>query len=89
MATIKLEIKSCAECPHQSTSPYPTKDSFERPEYWWCNQTGEQRKIAGYVEWNDKIDIPEWCPILERKKEKVTLPVVDPEKVRHSNEGII
>lgn len=33
---IKIDIKNCSECPHFKASPYPTSDSFERPEYWWC-----------------------------------------------------
>lgn len=33
---IKIEIENCSGCPYHKTSPYPTADSFERPEYWWC-----------------------------------------------------
>lgn len=33
---IKINIKDCSGCPHFKSSPYPTADSFERPEYWWC-----------------------------------------------------
>jgi hypothetical protein len=36
---VVLEFKDCNKCPCHSTSPYPTEDSFERPEYWWCNDT--------------------------------------------------
>jgi hypothetical protein len=36
MPKITIEIKSCSGCPHFHSSPYPTPDSFERPEYWWC-----------------------------------------------------
>lgn len=76
MAKIELNVDSCKECPFLETSPYPTDDSFERPEYWWCthkdvkqDEKNEARtfakKIAGYVEWYDEknIQIPEWCPI--------------------------
>lgn len=81
---IKIEIENCRGCPHHKATPYPTSDSFERPEYWWCQAddkivNGEEgeitrlsikkeykldrlRYIMGYVEWNDKIPIPEWCP---------------------------
>jgi len=81
---IKIEILKCSECPHFKSSLYPTFDSFERPEYWWCknedaiapNEDAEiarlfikkdsklpkLRYISGYVEWNDKIPIPDWCP---------------------------
>jgi len=33
---IFIDIKNCSKCPHFHSSPYPTADSFERPEYWWC-----------------------------------------------------
>lgn len=81
---IVIDIKNCKGCPHHMGTPYPTNDSFERPEYWWCknddavapNTDAEDvrlfikkdcklpklRHIAGYVEWNDKTSIPEWCP---------------------------
>jgi hypothetical protein len=83
MATeIKIKIKDCSGCPHFMATPYPTADSFERPEYWWCKEDdaiapnaedvrlfikrdqklSKLRYIAGYVEWTDKIAIPEWCP---------------------------
>ena len=83
MATeIKIKIKDCSECPHFKATPYPTADSFERPEYWWCMaddaiapnvedvrqsimkdiKSFKMRLIAGYVEWTDKIPIPDWCP---------------------------
>jgi len=70
--------------PNFKATPYPTADSFERPEYWWCMADDAEalhdeaekhrqfiktdchlaklRNIAGYVEWTDKIAIPEWCP---------------------------
>lgn len=80
---IKINIKDCSECPHFKSTPYPTDDSFERAEHWWCMLDDDTvinheklrkqiktnmfllklRHIAGYVEWNDKINIPEWCPI--------------------------
>lgn len=69
MAQIKIELKNCKGCPHFSTSPYPTNDSWERPEYWWCNEGEkrgeEKRKIAEYVEWTDEknMEIPNWCPL--------------------------
>lgn len=36
MPKIGIEIKDCSGCPHHKATPYPTADSFERPEYWWC-----------------------------------------------------
>jgi hypothetical protein len=89
MTKIVLELESCKKCPHHYASEYPTSDSFERPEYYWCKnpdikrekkahgQEDERRRIfikqdrnfkklsyvAGYVEWRDKIPIPDWCPL--------------------------
>jgi len=37
MKTVTIQITSCQECPYFSRSPYPTNDSFERPNYWWCS----------------------------------------------------
>lgn len=33
---IKIKVEDCKGCPHHKATPYPTSDSFERPEYWWC-----------------------------------------------------
>jgi len=61
MAEIKLEIKSCQECPFFDSETQYTADSWERPEKWICKK--EKKTIANYVDWNDKVPIPEWCPI--------------------------
>ena len=42
---IVSEIKSCSQCPHHHATPYPTSDSFERPEYWWCKHP-ENKEVA-------------------------------------------
>lgn len=89
MTKVLLEIEDCSQCPFHYSSPYPTDDSFERPEYWWCSNPNVEKEVqspdpdsekrrlfykghwdckkfsyvAGYVEWNDKIKIPDWCPI--------------------------
>ena len=50
---IKIEVKNCKGCPHHKASDYPTSDSFERPEYWWCqnddavapNEEAEDRRL--------------------------------------------
>lgn len=89
MTKIVLEIKDCTKCPHHFATPYPTSDSWERAEYYWCkcprietetqgrDEEGEHRRkslkdqldlkklsyVAGYVEWNDEIDVPDECPI--------------------------
>jgi len=38
---IGIDIKNCSECPHHLATPYPTSDSFERAEYWWCKADNE------------------------------------------------
>jgi len=52
-----LPLESCKECLNRLTSPYPTSDIFERPEYWWCkhcslinvpdkNEEDEKRRLS-------------------------------------------
>ena len=36
MSKIILELDSCRGCPFHYSTPYPTDDSYERPEYFWC-----------------------------------------------------
>jgi len=71
-----INIDKCSGCPHHLATPYRTSDSFERPEYWWCTEDDEKirlsikkndnlnklRYVAGYVEWYNKVPIPDWCP---------------------------
>jgi hypothetical protein len=57
---IKIDIKDCSECPHFESERVYTADSFETPFKWTC--TKAKRQIAGFVEWHDKIKIPDWCP---------------------------
>ena len=58
---ITLDIKSCKECPHFKETRIYTADSFEMPFDWFCKKKNG-KKISGYVEWHDKIEIPKWCP---------------------------
>lgn len=62
MTTIKIVIKDCRGCPFFKSTPAYTEDSFERPEDWFCGKKNG-KKIAGYVDWNDKVEVPKWCPI--------------------------
>lgn len=63
---IALEIESCRECPHLNENRVYTGDSFENVFEWFCKKkTG--KKIAGYVETFDKVEIPKWCPIIIKK----------------------
>ena len=62
---IKIDIKNCSHCPHFRSSPYPTPDSFERPEYWWCmdddaiasNETAEvhRQSILSQFQKHDRV----------------------------------
>lgn len=61
MATeIKISIKDCSQCPYFDDERVYTPDSYEMPFKWTC--TKAKRVISGFVEWNDKVPIPEWCP---------------------------
>jgi hypothetical protein len=64
MTKITLEINSCKECPFLKVERMYTGDSWEEAYNWFCKKE-DNKKIRGYVEWNDvdKIKIPDWCPI--------------------------
>jgi hypothetical protein len=62
MTQILLEIKSCKECPHFEERRMYTADSFENAYDWFCKKENG-KKIAGYVEWTDNVEVPEWCPL--------------------------
>lgn len=62
MAKIQIEVKNCSECPFVNIKKVYTADSFEDVSAWYCTKEND-KKIAGYVDWNDDPDIPEWCPI--------------------------
>lgn len=59
---IGIDIKDCSECPHFDSERIYTADSFEMAFDWFCLESGERKKISGYVETFDKTPIPEWCP---------------------------
>jgi hypothetical protein len=91
MTKIILDIKTCRECSNIDViRGYISPDSFEAPNYdWFCKVNGE--KIRGYVEWHEenKIPIPEWCPILLKKtnqKKTNCLPCNNTGKVTYRNE---
>lgn len=63
MATeIKITINSCQDCPFFKSEPQYTADSFERPEKWMCKKQ-HNKVIRNYVDWNDKVPVPDWCPV--------------------------
>lgn len=60
---IKLTILTCRECPFLETKNQWSSDGWDRMEDWFCSKSNQ--KIAGAVEWHEenKIPVPEWCPI--------------------------
>lgn len=65
MPEIKVEIKSCRDCPFFRRERYWTEDSWETAFNWFCDKS-EGRKIQGYIDWHEesKVKIPEWCTAL-------------------------
>jgi hypothetical protein len=68
MTKIILEIKDCTGCPFHMTTPYPTADSWERAENWFCTHPtvkhcDKDKLVSGYVGTFEKVPIPFWCPI--------------------------
>lgn len=63
----KLTIECCSKCPFFDRVRVYTSDSWEEGYDWICRKNeNNEKKIAGFVEWNDKKpEIPEWCPLRE------------------------
>ena len=61
MTKITLELETCKKCPHHMSSPYPTDDSFERPEYYWCkcSDVDEEHKGPDAVDERKRLFIKE------------------------------
>ena len=58
--TIKIEC--CKECPHHSTQPDYTSDSFDHCSKWICDKL--EMPVRRYVGVFDKEKyIPETCPL--------------------------
>lgn len=63
LTEIILKIKDCQECPFFKSQKVYTGDSFENGYDWLCGKK-KDKKIAGFVEWNDPSPkVPDWCPI--------------------------
>jgi hypothetical protein len=56
-----LEITSCRDCPYSKVTNVSSTDGWDRGEEYTC--TKSSKVIHGFVEWNDDIPVPEWCPI--------------------------
>ena len=65
-----IVIKSCKECPNFTTTNHWTSDGWDKMDDWMC--TKENKKIQGAVEWfeESKIQIPEWCPLINIDNKK-------------------
>jgi len=66
MATVKLvmEVESvnyCRKCHHFAIDGVETTAGWDRGENWHCNKA--DKRIMGFVEWRDKVEIPAWCPL--------------------------
>lgn len=56
--------RGCEKCPfHKEANPW-SSDGWDKMLDWICSATEDNRKVAGSVEWHDKIPVPDWCPIL-------------------------
>lgn len=64
-----LEINNCKQCPFLEEKRHYTGDSWEVARNWFCKKSNGE-KIAAYVEWREEkdVEIPDWCPIGEKKK---------------------
>ena len=67
MTKIVVDIKNCSECPFWDSERVYTADSFEMPFKWMCKKS-HKRVISGFVEWHDKVPVPEWCPLILKDK---------------------
>ena len=51
---VVIDIEDCSKCPNFKSSPYPTPDSWEHADYWWCmadeavapNNEAEKHRLA-------------------------------------------
>lgn len=66
MTRIVVEIKKCDKCPFVESSR--TVGAGFALDYFCTKmrspETGEMKKIAGYVEWDREMPtVPDWCPV--------------------------
>lgn len=64
--TKEYEFENCAGCPHVKIKPCqysPIADDYH------CGATPDDKKIAGYVEWESELpkEPPEWCPLMDKQ----------------------
>ena len=61
-----IKIKNCRKCPNCRIEPFYTEDSFENVEEWFCLKKAKKH-ITYYETFDKNPDIPDWCPIREKK----------------------
>ena len=62
MSTL-IRIKDCSECRDCQSNQTATADSFDVAWDYYCHNGKKLIKIAGYVNWNEKMPaVPKWCP---------------------------
>jgi hypothetical protein len=64
-ATYVKTITSCNDCPHCQRDRVYTADSFEHVEKFTCLNVKKPKVISEYVDWHEKVSIPDWCPLLK------------------------
>jgi len=65
---ITIDIKDCRECPFFKITGTSSTDGFDRGEDWYCDKA--KKPIASFVEWNERPEIPKWCPAKTIKNKK-------------------
>ena len=63
IVTVKLEVKSCRECPHASNSAKEHNDPFSSTPlnvYWYCNQGTNTRETVNIT---NSYEIAKNCPL--------------------------
>lgn len=62
------KVSRCDNCPAVETEKTP---SAGMATDYYCTATKKRRKIAGYIEWENREmpDIPKWCPFRKEKKD--------------------
>ena len=68
-AKIEREIDSCFKCPHAKISKVYTSDCWDEVLKVHCELLKED--VHEYLEWRDKADVPQCCPIIVKESNKV------------------
>ncbi len=64
-----VEIQ-CKDCAFKKETNHWSSDGWDRMCDWVCSKSDSpNKKIAGSVEWHDKIETPKWCPMKQNTQE--------------------